>query len=89
MLEWLLSEHQQVAKRLKAVQMEACRLEGGLAALEEALKHLRETGGGSVAAPAPTQQAAPVAMAPRAVQGITSAVRIGHGAVQAEEELRD
>lgn len=103
MLDWLMKTHQDTAKELKAVQMKALRLEGGLAALEAAIKQQRKLGGGSVAAPAaPTT----VTMTPngdvtingggpddikalRAIQGVTSAVKVPHGPVQADEELRE
>jgi len=52
MLEWLLNQREQVAKRLKAVQIEGYRLEGGLAALEAAMEQERK-GGSNAAAPAP------------------------------------
>ena len=85
MLEWLLKTHADTAKRLKAVQVEACRLEGGLAALEAAIQQARKAGGGSVAAPVP----APKASAPTPGMESMKAVKIGHGPVQATEELRE
>ena len=103
MLDWLLKMHADTAAELKATQQKALRLEGGLVAWEAAIRQARATGGGSVAAPtapipsttspgailtAPEKQWLQNAGTPT-IQGVTSAVKVPHGPIQADEELRD
>lgn len=97
MLEWLKKTHGDTAKRLKAAQIEAYRLEGGLAALEAVIQQARkeaQAGSGNGAAPAPASApayphlATPKTVAP-AITGIVKAVRVPVGPVQAEDELRE
>lgn len=105
MLEWLLKTHGDTAKRLKAVQIEACRLEGGLAALEAAIQQTRkEAASGNGAASVTTQPIAEPPAVPAsseyehlgtpktvmpALTGINRVVKTPHGPLQAETELRE
>jgi len=106
MLDWLMKTHQDTAKELKATQQKMLRLEGGLAALEAAIKQARATGGGSVAAPAAPQEIPAIPFTgpngqtmyipcslenpkPAPIQGVQTAVKVPHGPIQADEELRE
>lgn len=107
MLEWLQATYADTAKRLKAVEVERARLQGGLAALEAAIAQARkEAGGGNGAAPAgrvgipitgPNGQNMLImadAENPRpgpapAVQGVQEMMKVPHGPVQADQELRE
>jgi hypothetical protein len=55
MLEWLRKTYVDTAQRLKAVEVERARLQGGLAELEAAIEQARREGGGNGAAPVATQ----------------------------------
>ena len=105
MLEWLYTTHADTAKRLKAVEVERARLQGGLAALEAAITQARnEAGGGNGAAPGVMERTEPrpfigesgtyesphaVSFAGTSVQGIQQMVRTPHGPIQADQELRE
>jgi hypothetical protein len=101
MLEWLYQTHADTAKRLKAVEVERARLQGGLAALEAAITQARnEAGGGNGTAPGATeypyqkpetnQSPGPMSMVKMLeVQGVQQAVKVPNGPIQADQELRE
>jgi len=89
--EWLQTERQKCIKRLQAIRVESLRLEGGIAALEEAIR--AESGqGGANPGPAysgDTQDGLGGLTKRTPVQGVSQAVRCSHGAIQADEEFHE
>lgn len=100
MLEWLQRTLADTAKRLKDVEVERARLQGGLAALEAAIaqatNEAKRAGGGNGAAPTGLGQAPKwqgIATMPEShdppTQGVQEMVKVPHGPLQADQELRE
>ncbi len=85
MLDYATRQRTDVMKRIGQLQAELLRLQGAKAALDDVIEQAR-TSKGQAMAPAPPPP--PPAPAPVAAQPMT-ALRIGVGPIQAENELRE
>lgn len=87
-LAYVTQQRLETIKKLSDLERQALLLRGALAAYDDQIEQARK-GGGSVAAPATAPAPPPQTPTNNATMEGMKALRIGTGALQADQELRE